>query len=88
MRRFADAWPDPAAAPPLEHLPWGHIRVLLDEAADPQARDWYAAAAVAHGWSENVLLQQILNRTHVRGFAPHPTTERRASPSRTSTRRR
>ena len=70
MRRFAEAWPDPAAAPPLEHLPWGHIRVLLDEVADPPVRDWYAAAAVRHGWSQDVLLHQILNRTHVRGGGP------------------
>jgi hypothetical protein len=75
MRRFADAWPEPAAAPPLEHLPWGHIRVLLDEAGDPQIRDWYAAAAVRYGWSENVLLHQILNRSHVRGFAGDPDGE-------------
>ncbi|MEI4272161.1 alcohol dehydrogenase catalytic domain-containing protein [Klenkia sp. LSe6-5] len=26
-----------AVAPPLEHLPWGHIRVLLDQVTDPQA---------------------------------------------------
>ncbi|MGY1761635.1 DUF1016 N-terminal domain-containing protein [Geodermatophilus sp. SYSU D00805] len=88
MRRFAAAWPDPGIAPPLNHLPWGHIRVLLDEVADPRARDWYAVAALEHGWSETVLLQQILNRTYVRGFAPHPATERRASAGRTSTRRR
>jgi predicted nuclease of restriction endonuclease-like (RecB) superfamily len=67
MRRFAEAWPDPAAAPPLEHLPWGHIRLLLDEISDPQVRDWYVAAAVRNGWSQDVLRQQILDRTHVRG---------------------
>lgn len=64
MRRFAEAWPDPAAAPPLEHLTWGHIRVLLDEVADPPVRDWYAAAAVRYGWSESVLRHQILNCAH------------------------
>jgi hypothetical protein len=72
MRRFAEAWPEPAASPPLEHLPWGHIRVLLDEAGDPQIRDWYAAAAVRYGWSENVLLHQMLDRSHVRGFHDDP----------------
>ena len=72
MRRFAEAWPDPAAAPPLEHLPWGHIRVLLDEFSDPRVRDWYVAAAVRHGWSQDVLLHQIRNRTHVReGSSEH-----------------
>jgi predicted nuclease of restriction endonuclease-like (RecB) superfamily len=72
MRRFAEVWPDPAVAPPLQHLPWGHIRVLLDEVADPHVRDWYAAAAVRSGWSQNVLLHQILNRTHERGFCDDP----------------
>jgi len=85
MRRFAEAWPDPATAPPLEHLPWGHIRVLLDQVTEPQARDWYAAAAVEHDWSENVLLQQILNRTYVRGFAGPPDPERRTSTGRAPT---
>jgi uncharacterized protein YecE (DUF72 family) len=78
MRRFAEAWPDPAAAPPLEHLPWGHIRVLLDEASDPQVRDWYAAAAVQYGWSENVLRQQILHRAHQRGHDDVRGTEEAA----------
>ena len=67
MRRFAEAWPDPAAAPPLEHLPWGHVRVLLDEVSEPQARDWYAAAAVRHGWSQDMLMHQIFDRAQVHG---------------------
>lgn len=64
MRRFAAAWPDPAIAPAVEHLPWGHIRVLLDKVDHQGTRDWYAAAAVEHGWSENVLLNQIMAGTH------------------------
>src|SRR3712207_1508678 len=55
VRRFTEAWPDPTAAPPLEYLPWGHVRVLLDAVDDPQVRDWYAAAAVRYGWSQDVL---------------------------------
>jgi predicted nuclease of restriction endonuclease-like (RecB) superfamily len=72
IRRFAEAWPDPAAAPQLELLPWGHIRVLLDEVADPEVRDWYAAAAVRRGWSRDVLRHHILNRSYLRGFADDP----------------
>ncbi len=72
MRRFAEAWPDPAAAPSLEYLRWGHIRVLLDEVSDPRARDWYAAAAERHGWSENVLRHQILNGFHRRKSGDDP----------------
>lgn len=47
----------------IGRLPWGHIMVLLDKLDTRQARDWYAAEAVAHGWSRNVLLSMILNRT-------------------------
>ena len=64
MRRFAAAWPDPVIAAAVEQLPWGHIRVLLDKVDHQGTRDWYAAAAVEHGWSENVLLNQIMAGTH------------------------
>jgi predicted nuclease of restriction endonuclease-like (RecB) superfamily len=47
-------------------LPWGHIRTLLEKVHDPSARDWYAAAAAEHGWSHNVLLNQILGQAHLR----------------------
>jgi predicted nuclease of restriction endonuclease-like (RecB) superfamily len=67
MQAMVEAWPDPAAQPQLEHLPWEHIQVLLDEVEDAPARDWYATAAVARGWSRNVLLNQIKARTHLRG---------------------
>ena len=70
MRRFAEAWPDPTAAPPLEALPWGHIRLLLDEVPDPQARNAYAVAAVQYGWSHDVLLHQIRSGTSVPAEQP------------------
>ncbi len=66
MRAFAAAWPDPAAAPPLQHLTWGHIRILLTEVPDPQARDWYAEATIRHGWSRDVLRHQIMAAAHRR----------------------
>jgi predicted nuclease of restriction endonuclease-like (RecB) superfamily len=52
-------------------LPWGHITVLLDKLDDKATRDWYAEHAAAHGWSRNVLLNQIMNKTQQRvGAAP------------------
>jgi predicted nuclease of restriction endonuclease-like (RecB) superfamily len=68
MRAMVEAWPDLAAQPPLEHLPWEHIQVLLDEVEDATARDWYARATVEHGWSRDVLLNQIKARSHLRGW--------------------
>ncbi len=52
-------------------LPWGHVTVLLDKIDGPRERDWYAAAAVEHGWSRDVLAHQIKARLHQRvGAAP------------------
>ncbi|MFF2317962.1 PDDEXK nuclease domain-containing protein [Arthrobacter sp. NPDC058097] len=73
MRSFAEAWPafDPNVPQPVGHLPWGHIRIILDKRLEPDARDWYAAAAVQHGWSRDVLMNMIMNKTLERsGAAP------------------
>lgn len=63
MRAFAEAWPDSefvqqAAA----QLPWGHNLVLLDRLPGPETRRWYAAKAIEHNWSRNVLVMQIESR--------------------------
>ncbi len=72
MRSFATAWSEDAIVQqPVGRLPWGHVTVLLDKVDDPTERDWYAAAAVEHGWTRDVLLNQIMNRLHARaGAAP------------------
>ncbi|MDJ0458576.1 PDDEXK nuclease domain-containing protein [Arthrobacter sp. NQ7] len=83
MRSFAEAWPgfDPNVPQPVGHLPWGHIRTILDKRLDEEARDSYAAAAVEHGWSRNVLMNMIMNKTLERtGAAPSNFVEHLASP--------
>lgn len=60
MRAFAEAWPEAefvqqAAA----QLPWGHNLVLLDKLPGPETRRWYAAQAIEHNWSRNILVMQI-----------------------------
>lgn len=83
MRSFADAWPqfDINVPQPVGHLPWGHIRTILDKKLDPGARDWYAAAAVEHGWSRNVLMNMIMNKTLERsGAAPSNFARQLVSP--------
>ncbi|TFB59627.1 PDDEXK nuclease domain-containing protein [Cryobacterium sp. Sr3] len=73
MRAFAAAWTEelPIVQQAVGQLPWGHITVLLDKLEDIDTRAWYAAAAAKNGWSRNVLLNQIKNRTLERtGAAP------------------
>jgi len=63
MRAFADAWPDEAfVQQAAARLPWGHNLVLLDRLPDPETRKWYAAKAIEHDWSRNVLVMQIETR--------------------------
>lgn len=67
MRSLAEAWPEPEIVPQLVALlPWGHLRVLLDQLKDPGLREWYLRAAVQYGWSRNVLVLQIKSRLHER----------------------
>lgn len=60
MRAFAQAWPDASFVQEvLAQLPWYHQLALLDKLSSPEARRWYAARAIEHGWSRNVLVMQI-----------------------------
>jgi predicted nuclease of restriction endonuclease-like (RecB) superfamily len=72
MRQMAAAWPEDAIGQqPAGQLPWGHVMVPLDKLDEPAARDCYARAAVAGGWTRNVLLNQIKGRARDRvGAAP------------------
>ena len=63
MRAFAGAWSDEAFVQGvLAQLPWYHQLALLDKLADAQSRRWYAAKAIEHNWSRNVLVMQIETR--------------------------
>ena len=66
MQHLAKAWPEPIAPQAVAQLPWGHIRTLLDALDDRPTRDFYAALAVQHGWSRNVLVHHIEAKLHLR----------------------
>lgn len=73
MRRAAEAWPreDEFVPQAVGQMPWGHVRVLLDQLSTRQERDWYAAKAAADGWSRNVLEHFIkVDLRHQLGSAP------------------
>jgi predicted nuclease of restriction endonuclease-like (RecB) superfamily len=63
MRAFAEAWPDETFVQGvLAQLPWYHQLALLDKLPGPEPRRWYAAQAIEHNWSRNVLVMQIESR--------------------------
>ena len=63
MRAFAEAWPDEEfVQQAVAQLPWGHNLVLLDKLTDSGTRRWYAAKAIEHNWSRNILVMQIETR--------------------------
>ncbi|NML18685.1 PDDEXK nuclease domain-containing protein [Azohydromonas caseinilytica] len=60
MRAFAQAWPEPEFVQGvLAQLPWYHQLTLLDKLKTHEERRWYAAKAIEHTWSRNVLAIQI-----------------------------
>jgi predicted nuclease of restriction endonuclease-like (RecB) superfamily len=63
MRAFAQAWPDAVFVQEvLAQLPWYHQLTLLDKLPTAEQRQWYAAKAIEHNWSRNVLVVQIETR--------------------------
>jgi predicted nuclease of restriction endonuclease-like (RecB) superfamily len=46
----------------LAQVPWRHHCVLLDKLKTREDRLWYAAKAVGHNWSRNILTMQIESR--------------------------
>jgi predicted nuclease of restriction endonuclease-like (RecB) superfamily len=81
MTAMVRAWDATEKVPQLvAHLPWGHIRTILDKAATGEERDWYAAAAVQYGWTRNVLLNMMMNHSMERtGTAPSNFTRQLAA---------
>lgn len=70
MRAFAEAWPESEfVQQAVAQLPWGHNVVLLDRLSDAESRLWYAAKAIEHNWSRNILVMQIESRLMERSGA-------------------
>jgi predicted nuclease of restriction endonuclease-like (RecB) superfamily len=65
----------------LAQLPWYHQLALLDKLPTPETRRWYAAKAIEHNWSRNVLVMQIETRLLERSGKLSPTSKP-ACPSR------
>jgi predicted nuclease of restriction endonuclease-like (RecB) superfamily len=67
MRSFAQAWPEAEFVQAvLAQLPWYHHLALLDKLTTAAERRWYAAQAMQHHWSRNVLVMQIETNAHAR----------------------
>jgi predicted nuclease of restriction endonuclease-like (RecB) superfamily len=63
MRAFAEAWSDAEFVQAvLAQLPWYHHLALLEKLTSPEDRRWYAAKAIEHNWSRNVLVMHIESR--------------------------
>jgi predicted nuclease of restriction endonuclease-like (RecB) superfamily len=70
MQRFAAAWPE-ICPQPVGKIPWGHIRMLLDNVDEPETRSFYAQRVIEGGWSRGVLTTMIKTQLHLReGAAP------------------
>ena len=60
MKRFAQEWPDDSIwQQPVAKLQWRSILTLMSKIKDNETRRIYAARALEHGWSSNVLHHMI-----------------------------
>lgn len=67
MRAFASAYRDPEFVQRVSaQMSWSHNCALLDKVSVHETREWYANAAIAHGWSLAILLHQIETKAHER----------------------
>ena len=67
MRAFHEAWPDESIVQQLVgQLPWGQNLLLLTKLKTIEERQWYAAKAIEHGWSRNVMWHHISTQLYQR----------------------
>lgn len=67
MKVFAEQCPERRIGQQsAAQLPWFHIVTVLTRVSDPAHREWYARAAVEHGWSRDTLVLQIKSELHRR----------------------
>lgn len=67
MRAFHEAWPEESIVQQLVgQLPWGQNLLLLTKLKTREERQWYAAQAIEHGWSRNVMWHHISTQLHQR----------------------
>ena len=60
MKRFAKTWPNSEILQhPVAKIQWRSILTLLSKIKDNETREIYAARALEHGWSSNVLHHMI-----------------------------
>jgi len=53
-------------------IPWGHNVILIDKIKNLSEREWYARAAIEHGWSRSMLELWIESKLYQRkGKAPN-----------------
>jgi predicted nuclease of restriction endonuclease-like (RecB) superfamily len=63
MQQLASTWPELSIVQQLvSQIPWGHNIVIMRTVKDLTQREWYARAAIQHGWSRNILVHQIETR--------------------------
>lgn len=60
MRVFPQAWPEVSFVQEvLAQMPWYDQPALLDKLPNSATRRWYAAKAIEHNWSRNVLVIEL-----------------------------
>jgi predicted nuclease of restriction endonuclease-like (RecB) superfamily len=77
MKLFHETYgADEKLAPLVREIAWSHNVVILEKCKDPAEREFYIRATQHFGWTRNVLVHQIENRTK-NVWLPDPDSKNR-----------
>jgi len=74
----------PKLAPVVREIAWSHNLIVMERCKDEAERTFYLMMARRHGWSKNVLIHQIENRSYQK-YLNNQTNFDKALPAETQT---
>lgn len=65
MKNFYESYvDDEILAPLVREIGWSHNIVILEKCKDPLQREFYIRMTKRYGWTKNVLIHQIENKSY------------------------
>ncbi len=81
IRQFYLTWQNnEKLAPLVREISWTHNIIILEKCSDPLEREFYIRMTRRMGWSKNILIHQIENKTYEKTMRNHTNFEKTLPP--------